>query len=61
MVELPDPLTLPDCDVSDLPFPDELLVSIAGSDLGMTAHEVRNLARSMGWIEVPGGWRQPVQ
>jgi hypothetical protein len=52
----PEPLTPTDCDVSDLPFPDTLLIELA-ADLGMEPHEARNMARSVGWIEVPGGWK----
>lgn len=62
MVETsPDPLTPPDCDLNDTPFPDALLVQLAASDLGLPANAARDLARSVGWVEVPGGWKMPIQ
>lgn len=52
----PEPLSSAEWDVSDLPFPDALLIELS-AEIGLTPHDARALARSIGWIEVPGGWQ----
>lgn len=56
MRDRPPPLTPPACDVSDLPFPHDLLVELMEDAFGSTEAETIALANSKGWTRVPGGW-----
>ena len=56
MTDLPEPLTPADCDVSDLPFPHDLLVQLSAETFGKTEAQAIAMALSLGWTRVPGGW-----
>ena len=56
LAALPPPPVPPDCDVSDMPFPHDLLVKLSAEAFGTTEAQAIAMAVSLGWTRVPGGW-----
>jgi hypothetical protein len=54
--ERPNPLVPDDCDVSDIPFPHELLVALMSDAFGLSEQCAVDTAISNGFVRVGNGW-----